>query len=317
MDAKATGKVSAKENLDVYVENPVVSEEVQKEIKANFSEAKQKQFTAFKLNALELVDRCASLASESIPRQLRDITTCLEDLIPKLRTFSVMGGKIILDKIQNELVSIQEGLLSGAIKGVTPTTITALTTLVKSVEEKISSQHEKARDDSFSDESLNTAQKVFNTKHSKLPALGKDTPFKIAKGAITFTAKGKVFSQPTFMVNVEKLNRLGFKSSIFEGYCVIENQTLLGISNASIPTKEVGKKVGEGKTFVEKKKTKTSFDVAKEVLKSIIQKTGKHWMFVSSEPNPVSGGNWFWIIPEADLQLLQSVNRKFPSWGVF
>jgi hypothetical protein len=169
----------------------------------------------------------------------------------------------------------------------------------------------------------------------KIPAFnGKD--FVIGRAPVAFTFVNKQKHSSVGYVDKDLLDKMGFKSDNLGGYTLLHNQMVVGIDAHAVYNKltdDSGKesmvrqrvkdsvitfKAGKP-TRVVKARDKLHLDVAKKVKKLIEQKTNTRYEFVSEVAVGLNNGEFFWLMPVADLNRLARAfpggHAKINKWG--
>jgi hypothetical protein len=92
---------------------------------------------------------------------------------------------------------------------------------------------------------------------------------------------------------------------------VIHNQLTLGINKSLLELKRGGiEKIID---------TQKVFKKAQEMKKFVEKQTGTKYFFVSEKPYGASGGSWFWLMTERDMdafaKALPGAHVKLERWG--
>lgn len=246
----------------------------------------------------------------------------------------IPGMKKILGTINNELVSLRDGIRTGEAKGA-DLFLTTGVEAVKQVKAKIAKTDVLiAQLQAGSDSHMDQNEKLINENRGhmdKLPNLsGSDKEFAIARMPVAFTFQNKQGHSSVGYVSPEALDLVGFKVQNVAGYTIIHNQVVIGINAKAIqmpvfddegklaldeggrPITEVMKIKEVKTTFKGGKPTKkavrrpkTLKDVADKVIELLNQKSpGANYELVSDKPQGAKGAGWFWVMPAKDIKRL-------------
>jgi hypothetical protein len=133
-------------------------------------------------------------------------------------------------------------------------------------------------------------------------------------------------------VGEDQLAQQGFKTDNLGGYTILHNQMVVGIDAHAVYERKVSdderKEVnlvrhrvkdevvtfkGGKPTRVMKARDKQHIDVARKILKMIERQYNTKYAFVSEQAVSLNGGEFFWVMPAADMVRL---SRAFPGGHV-
>ncbi len=248
------------------------------------------------------------------------------------------GVRASLTIIQNELQSFSEGLTG---KRVNPTDVTlkACVQAIKILDDiraKIESNITKlsASDEERIGPDEQLLLKNREAKEKIPPFNGKS--FVVCRVPVAFTFANKKHSSVGYL-NQEVLDNLGFSTDNLGGYTILHKQLMIGIDPLAAFNREADvenntielkrKRVKEptvvfkkgNPTRVMKSKDVEHIDEARRVLKLMQTKTGVKYAFVSERGVGFNKGEFFWVMPEADINRLARAfpggANKIDKWG--
>jgi hypothetical protein len=234
------------------------------------------------------------------PQQLKKLTAALKTVKTILENKPPLGVSKALKACVNELTSLREGVYLGTATDKKTLSIIACqdaTKVVASLIESNAKSIERAKtealgseeaDEQMYDEALKVLQQTQKESHNLNKI--KEHGWAVARVPVIPIAK--------FNLSVEKLRTLGFKADSVGGYPVIHNQLVIGISKNMLDIKESQK----GKSTDPAKFRAVADQLRKELSKH--QKVKLH--FVDERAYGATGGAWFWVMPEQQLNLLAS-----------
>lgn len=270
----------------------------------------------------KLVTALSNLAMCEQPRQLTNLTGALRYVKTLASSELPSGMRTELRKIQNELVSLREGVFTDSVKPSDLTLVAAVTALAE-LDRRI-----KAANDELATEEiqpLDASEEMIlrnQTYKEKLPAIG-DKEFVVGRVPLTFgTTPSRNQTGVSFM-NLALLERQGFKAESLDGYTVLHNQLVIGIGHkalegAPIIQKTLKKFDDEGRRIEKVLKRATSaYDIAEQIVALVELKTGNKWVLVTDKSYRYNGAVWFWAMRDKDAarlgKALHSLN--IPRWG--
>lgn len=239
--------------------------------------------------------------------KLKSLTAALKT-VEGMRELKVTGARKHLDNCQNELVSLREGVFTGAKLKKADYELTACVAAKNQFAEMIGTTASritklKAENAGVSITAEDESQNVIirNLKESsKLPDISKKL-FTVARAPVVVVTSTTGFvrkGQPSMFVDRNKLANSGFKVEAIDGYAILHDQLVVGINPALIPTGAKGKKEFN---------TQHAFA---EVLSNLKRTTKKNYSAVISASHTYKGGVWFWVMTEAELNLF---SKAFPG----
>lgn len=245
-----------------------------------------------------------------------------------------------LKAVANEVNSLYDGVKTESISQSDFTLSTGFK-LVEQVEQLRAGYERKI--EAITADSVDTAQHLLEKLgkyKQKLPDLSKKD-FGFARMPVVFTFQNKAGHSSVGFTSQDLLSHLGFKSEVLDGYAVIYDQVVLGLSKdilydfeeeIDIENNEV-KKIAKPKYIKErvskftggkpgmvvKKRPKNLLDFAEEYRKMLSEKTGINYSMVSEHSHPYHGTSYFWLMPSRDLSRFAKAfpggHVKFSSWG--
>ncbi len=249
------------------------------------------------------------------------------------------GVKPLLVMVTNELQSLREGIHANVVRPA-DLVLTASVQAIGRVDELIKSaannvQKLEAAIGDFSTDTNEALIRKNQAAREKIPAFnGKE--FVVGRAPVAFTFVNKQRHSSVGYVDKDLLDKMGFKSDNLGGYTLLHNQMVIGIDSHAVYTKltdEDGKESivrqrvedtaitfkGGKPTRVLKARDKQHFDIAKKVKKLIEQKTNTRYEFVSELAVGHANGEFFWLMPVADLARLAKAfpggHAKINKWG--
>lgn len=246
------------------------------------------------------------------------------------------GVKPLLRVVSNELQSLSEGIRA---KAVLPSDLMLLSGVraLKQVEEltakAVSNVKKLEANDSDGDMRNVLLLKKNQTAKEKIPAFN-GREFVVGRAPTAFTFANKQKHSSVGYVDSDTLANQGFKTDNLGGYTVIHNQMVVGIDAHAVYTRTVSEDDKENKqatltrhrvkdsaitfkagrpTKVMKARDKLHIDVARGVLKMIERQYNAKYAFVSERAVSLNGGEFFWVMPAADMVRL---SRAFPGGHV-
>jgi hypothetical protein len=252
--------------------------------------------TNVSLSKLYVVERDQQL--KKLSANLKKIKAILEEGAP-------IGVSKHLKACLNELTSLREGVYTGAEldeEGATVLTVaeavTHVTQLIASNKKTIARTKAEMVGASVEDDESYYADvtKVLAATQQQSQNLDglKTRPFVVARAPVIPMAKSGL--------NPTKLQQQGFKTDNMAGYPVMHNQLVLGINKSmlELKDKEKSKSIKSDRVFAEALK-----------VKAVIEKQTKQKLFfVDEKPHGASGGSWFWLMPEREINAFA---KAFPD----
>jgi hypothetical protein len=248
-----------------------------------------------------------------------------------------------LSVVSNELTSLYEGVFSGVTSpsDIYLTSGVDIVRMIDGVKGKIQAtiaRLEPLTASGTPDEVL-LLQKNAKFK-SRMPDLSKKE-FGFARVPVAFSFSPQKGRSSVGYLDQEMLKHLGFKSEVLDGYAMIYDQVVVGVTrdtivdweevkdaatgeltrvaNPKIVKERIQKFTADKPGMVVKKRPKTALDAAKELTKLLEAKTNLKYAFVSETSSGYKGASYFWIMPTRDFDRL---SRAFPgghvklsSWG--
>lgn len=268
----------------------------------------------------------AGLAIVPKPKQLALIASATK----YLEAMEIPAGvKPVITIVANELVSLGEGIAADLV---TPTDLVLTSglqavTMTKALIDKTQASIARLQSSlTAATDPVETLLLRNKQESEKIPAFnGKE--FLISRAPVAFTFQNKSKHSSVGYVDTSALDMLGFKSENLEGYTILHNQLILGISSDALFT--VHEDAG-GNPFKQRIRTQDSvvkfkagkptptkvtrdadyLDVAKRLKLKLEAKTKQPYSFVSEHSAGYKGGHWFWLMPTRDLNRLA---RAFPG----
>jgi hypothetical protein len=309
----------------------------EKQERLDILQAKLTDLTDVKLKIRKLNHVLADLAIVDRRKQLSLILSALK-YVGRIET-PPNGVKPLLVMVTNELQSLREGIQANIVRP-NDLVLTASVQAVTKINEIIASvrnniQKLEAAIGDFTTDTNEALIRKNQAAKEKIPAFnGKD--FVIGRAPVAFTFVNKQKHSSVGYVDKDLLDKMGFKSDNLGGYTLLHNQMVVGIDAHAVYNKltdDSGKesmvrqrvkdsvitfKAGKP-TRVVKARDKLHLDVAKKVKKLIEQKTNTRYEFVSEVAVGLNNGEFFWLMPVADLNRLARAfpggHAKINKWG--
>jgi hypothetical protein len=284
----------------------------------------------------------AQLPMSEKPMQLKLIRSARKYL-EVIKEEPVQGISASLRKIDNELVSMREGIEAKSVKlsDLLLRGGNAAIEVVKGLKAEVQARIERMQSQ-VQATGYDPTEYEINLNQSELeqvPDFG-SCEFLLHRAPVVFTGQNSSdnkFSKVGY-VSVEELDRLGFKASVMGGYTVIKRQLTVGVHTSTLTIQvknsdgegvidEQGRPVMRQRTVkdvkhvtkggkpvqVTTKRPKTAMDEAKKVVKMLEQEQGIEYTFISQKAKGFKGGLWFWIMPTKDVKRFA---RAFPGGRV-
>jgi len=214
------------------------------------------------------------------------------------------GASNHLRKIQNELVSMREGVFASAVstKNLISNQFPAAIEQVGHMLEIATARLEAAKNMSaatdLAEEAYKKAEKIIqqNANEAKRLESIERRPFTVVRVPIV------PISEPP--ISSAKLKTMGVKAEDLAGYPLIHNQMVIGIN------KEILEKKG--------RKMQKPAEAAEEILQMLKKETGKKLVMVVETANRAKGALWYWIAPQDEVnKLMKSAGGRLniKRWG--
>lgn len=276
----------------------------------------------------------AALANLSVatPKKQLSLITSAAKYVEKIEPPS--GVKPLMRTISNELQSLSEGIRAGVVK---PTDLMLLSGVraLKQIEEltaKAVNNVQKLEAAVGDDDDRNAVLIKKNAAaKEKIPAFN-GREFVVGRAPTAFTFANKQKHSSVGYVGEDQLAQQGFKTDNLGGYTILHNQMVVGIDAHAVYERKVSdderKEVnlvrhrvkdevvtfkGGKPTRVMKARDKQHIDVARKILKMIERQYNTKYAFVSEQAVSLNGGEFFWVMPAADMVRL---SRAFPGGHV-
>jgi len=288
------------------------------ELRAKKGDADSQIKAKLELRAKALVELKAKLEKATVkvsklyvvekPEQLKRLTSALKSVSSIMENRPPVGVSKALKACVNELTSLREGVYVGAAVDKKTLSILACTNAVKQVETLIEATKKKienvGKDEqdvmaAAEEQSYQEIEKVLEMTQKESQNIDQlhKRPFVLTRVPVIPLSKGPL--------NVSVLQKVGFKTDMVSGYTVMHNQLVLGVNKQMLELKKGGiSRVID---------TKVVLDKALEVKKMVEKQTGAKYQFVTEKPYGASGGAWFWLMTERDLNLFA---KSFPGGHV-
>jgi hypothetical protein len=243
------------------------------------------------------------------------------------------GVRPLLSSVRNELRSLDEGIRAGVIPNEDILLLSGVRA-IKGVEELAikaanNIQRLKASGPLDRDEAL--IRKNQSLKE-KIPAFN-GREFVVGRAPAAFTFANTQKHSSVGYVNPDLLDQQGFKTDNLGGYTIIHNQLVIGIDAHAVYTRKVDPEgtnkraelvrlkvkdevirfSGGKPRTVKQARDKKHIDLARNVLKMVERQFNTKYAFVSEQSVALNGGEFFWVMPAADLVRLA---RAFPGGHV-
>ena len=258
------------------------------------------------------------------------------------------GVKPLVQTISNELLSIQEGIVSNSVKPHDLVLLSGLEAIkeVDKISAKVSSNIEKLSAQLSSDLALDPSEAILlkNQKvKEKIPNIG-DKEFIVARAPVLFTFQNKEKHSSVGYIDTDAVRSLGFKADNIGGYTVLHEQLVLGINLNAVQDPvlddegnhakdDQGRLLWKRQTIKEpqttfkagkpmkvfKRRDKDFLDVVNKVKKLLERKTNQPYSLVSEQASSLNGARWFWVIPTRDMARLAKAfpggHPQINKWG--
>lgn len=232
--------------------------------------------------------------------------------VSKLMSTSLpVGTKRPLEKCMNELISLREGVFTGAATDRNALTLFACKEAVDEITrlqlvaaarlEKVTAASSNVADLDDYYKNAETVIKKHAPEAAKLDAI-KDKPFVAAQVPVIPKSDG---------LSIEKLIRQGFTTDNLSSYAVIHKQIVIGINPSQLEgIKDTSKRDASHAAILAK---------ADKIRKQISKLKGEKLFFVSDQPRKYKTGAWFWLMTERDLNRFAKCFTgnaiKISDWG--
>jgi hypothetical protein len=142
-----------------------------------------------------------------------------------------------------------------------------------------------------------------------------------SQGVVVTLAPVLVMSTPG--LDVEKLRRVGFKAKSLEGYAVLEEQTVVGLSVDVVLSRIPGRKLEEDGTPAKPSTPEQRNEIKDEFLETVIDRFRARKLIQLGGEFSSEQTSWFWLVPADHVKLFKScttaahtVNSfSVKSWG--
>ena len=272
------------------------------------------------------------------PSRQLGLLTKVQSSIHELECPSPIHRSLI--KMSNEITSLKEGITAGVVSPedmkltTTDLAIHATRAVIENAKRNIARLEPLTAGPSPQELLIQKNSKY----RSRMPDLAKKD-FGFARVPVTFSFVGKKHSSVGYL-DLDMLAKMGFKADMLNGYAMVYEQVVLGVSrDAIVDWKEVTKDGGEVERvavprtvsdrvskftkdlpgMIDKRRPKTVLDAAKEFKKLLEAKTGLRYEFVSEHSSSFQGASYFWLMPHKDLDRFAKVfpggHVKLGTWG--
>lgn len=257
-------------------------------------------------------------------RQLAIIKAARDYVNDSIGTIPVQGMKSSLRIIENELVSMSEGIRAGIVLPQELVLKSGLQALLKARSLRTEAAERLTKltsaqvtgHDMYHDE--NAHEITVNRQALELIPPFDDKPFIVDRAPIVFTSSDKSDAKFSKVgsINLQALEHQGFKATTLGGYTVLKKQLVIGINPHTLykdhPTQKdangkpvkirlkVKEYADDGETFT--RREKMPLDEAKRVKALVEKKTGTRYAFISDKSTSFRKGTWFWLMPESDVR---------------
>lgn len=252
------------------------------------------------------------------PKQLKALTAAMAK-VSELKAHKVVGTSRLLDSCVNELVSLREGLFTGAVSSrdkkelmlstasATLAEIQALTQRTEMRLARVASQDDEGYSTLEAAEEDEQAQFVIDKNSllkDSLPAI-KSKLFVVGRAPVVVVTdpggvRRKGMAAP--FVNHKVLQTQGFKVDNLDGYAIVHEQLVIGVTK----NKEL-------------LKSKDPVVVADSVLRRLEQVTKKPLALVLQKPFAYNNTWWFWAMPNREMNQFAKAfpggHVKLNDWG--
>lgn len=285
----------------------------------------------------------ANLAFGEKPHQLKLIRSA-RAYIDTIKAEPVQGVSASLRVMDNELISMKEGIVSNAVtmSDLVLTSGVQALNKVKELKLEAADRLNRLTAELTASGEYDPTEYEINVNQSELDQIPDFSghEFILHRAPMVFTGQNSSdtkFSKVGY-VDVGVLSRLGFSAAIIGGYTVVKKQMAIGINPKMLTTpvtnsdgdpvvdengrvqmrpitvrdhKQISK---AGKPMVVKtKRPKTALDEAKKVVALLERQQHVKYAFISQNPKGYKGGIWFWVMPEVDVKRFA---KAFPGGHV-
>lgn len=294
---------------------------------------------------LKLKKLCTAVTHSAVSDRKRQLQVLSQAKVylEKVQSSAPNSLSKFFNPVANEIVSLHEGVTARLVEPADMFLAAGVSLVKKTSEYKAKLEASIAKLEPLTATGVPVEVQLLqkNAKFkSRMPDL-KTKEFGFARVPVAFSFSPSKGHSSVGYLDQDMLKHLGFKSDILDGYAMIYDQVVVGVTrDAIVDWEEVMdeatgemKKVAKPKMVKEKvskftadkpgmvvkKRPKTAFDAATELKKLLEAKTNIKYAFVSETSSSYQGGSYFWIMPTRDLDRL---SRAFPgghvklsSWG--
>jgi hypothetical protein len=280
-----------------------------------------------------------SAALDKPSRQL-GLLTKVQSHLTELKNQSPTAIHSFIAKMKNEVISLKEGISASIVSPEdmqltqTAHALHATKAVIANTQRNITRLEPLLATPTPQEELIRK-----NAKYkSRMPDLSKKD-FGFARVPVTFSFVGKKHSSVGYL-DLGMLEKLGFKADMLDGYAMVYDQVVIGVTrDAIVDWQEITKEGGEVERvaipkivtdritkftkdlpgMINKKRPKTVFDAAQEFKKLLEAKTGIRYEIVSEHSATYQGASYFWMMPHRDLDRFAKAfpggHVKLGSWG--
>ncbi len=251
-------------------------------------------------------------------QQFNNARAILSSIVSQLK-LSVRSHNI---RILNTLTSVEEGIASGDLSAVGSRSELKIAFIeyeaaVESILEAlvIPTQEEEMR--SLTDV-LNRSTETLLSFESNRSAIRQ----RIRENGVVVTS-APVLALSTPGLDVEKLKRVGFKSKSLEGYPVLQEQMVVGISVDVVLERIPGRKLEEDGTPSKPSTMEQRNEVKEEILDTVLVRFNSRKLVQLGKEMSYEGTSWYWLVPADHVKLFKSCTTSphtvtsfsVKSWG--
>lgn len=272
------------------------------------AETRQKELLKLKAKLQRLIDSVARLYVVPADQQYTKLTAARKRVVAIVEEGAPVGTTKYLRACLNELTSLREGVYTGARVDKKTLSLLAAQAAIARVDALIAKSQERAQKSAVEADSSNDplfhddVAKVIKRSQDESKQLQslKDKDFVLSRVPLVAIAASGI-------IDANRLTNEGFEAESLGGYPVIHNQLVLGINPKSIQLTKA--QATKGKEIPRDKWLET----ATAIKKLIEKKTKQKLHFVDDRPHGSSGGAWFWLMPDYEIN---GFAKAFPGKAV-
>lgn len=273
-------------------------------------ELRLKKLENLKAQVGNLVLLVSNLHKVDNPKRLKRLTKALLSIDTLLANKVPLGTAKLLKISKNELVSIREGAYINPL--LNKNDLDAVETLgIPDKLDKLINQTQ-ANLNELKPKVVNSAdeeQLLYSSIESVLSETKlQESSVEALKTEKFVVATVSIVPMSSYVINANALTAKGFKVVDMGGYPVLHNQLVVGINRKLIDKERAEKaKIDLNDSKAVKKLGETSvFDEAEKIRKILEKQHAQDYRFVFDRPHGASGGAWFWLMRQRDLDAFVS-----------